>query len=434
MMRLMADLLLPHWRRLAVIASAMVVQVAMSLFAPWPLKVFLDSVVGSGAPPEWIRWLLPIVGGAGKVHIAAATGVVTVVIAAVTGVAFYTSNYVTESVGQRVANALRVRIFHRLQLFSLGFYDQNRVGTVLSTIMTDVQTAQNFASASTLNIVTDTVTIAGMVCWMFWLRWDFALIAVGVVPFLGVFVWHVNSLVRAATRDIRTRQSDLSSALQQGLEGIEVVQAFDRQDLQERHVLRASEDAVAAWLRARRASSLLSPIVGLAVALCTGLVLWRGGWLIASGAMTVGTLTVFLAYLAKFFQPIRELAVMSSSIATVAVGFERIKAILDADWVVPERASARDPRQLRGEIVFEHVAFGYDPDVPVLRDVNFRVEAGQTVGIVGSTGSGKSTIVSLVPRFRDSDAGRIQIDGVDICDYELHPMRQQIGFVLQDTV
>jgi ABC-type multidrug transport system fused ATPase/permease subunit len=380
MMRLMADLLRPHWRRVAVIASAMVVQVAMSLFVPWPLKVFLDSVVGVGAPPEWIQWLLPLLGGAGKVHVAAATGLVTVVIAAVTGVAFYVSNYVTESVGQRVANALRVRIFHRLQLFSLEFYDQNRVGTVLSTVMTDVQTAQNFASASMLNIITDTFTIVGMVCWMFWLRWDFVLIAVGVVPFLGILVWHVNSLIRAATQDIRTRQSDLSSALQQGLEGIEVVQAFDRQDLEERHVLRASEEAVAAWLRARRASSLLSPMVGLAVALCTGLVLWR-----------------------------RRL-------------------------VVPERASARDPRQLRGEIVFELVAFGYTPEVPVLRDVSFRVEAGQTVGIVGSAGSGKSTIVSLVPRFRDSDAGRIQIDGVNVCDYELHPMRQQIGFVLQDTV
>jgi len=116
------------------------------------------------------------------------------------------------------------------------------------------------------------------------------------------------------------------------------------------------------------------------------------------------------------------------------VGFERIRAILEADWVVPERPTARDPQPFAGEIAFEHVAFGYDAAVPVLRDISFTIEPGQTVGIVGPTGSGKSTIVSLVPRFRDTDSGTIKIDGVDICEYRLHPMRQQIGFVLQDTV
>jgi subfamily B ATP-binding cassette protein MsbA len=116
------------------------------------------------------------------------------------------------------------------------------------------------------------------------------------------------------------------------------------------------------------------------------------------------------------------------------VGFERIRAIIEADWVVPERPTATDPQQFRGEIVFEHVAFGYDAAAPVLRDISFTIAPGQTVGIVGPTGSGKSTIVSLVPRFRDTDSGTIKIDGVDICDYKLHPMRQQIGFVLQDTV
>jgi ABC-type multidrug transport system fused ATPase/permease subunit len=434
MMRLIAELLRPYRWSLAAILASMLVQTAMSLAAPWPLKVILDNVVGSHRPPEWINWLLPMLGSDSKTHIAAAAGIVTVFIAAVAGVAFYVSNYATESLGQKVANDLRVRIFHRLQLFSLGFYDQTRVGTILSTIMTDVQTIQSFASVSTLNIVTDTFTIVGMVFVMFWLRWDFALIAVAVTPFLAFFVWRVNSLIKSATREVRKRQSDLMATLQQGLEGIEVVQAFDRQDLEEQRMVRASEETVVAWIKARRVSSLLSPVVGLAVALCTGIVLWRGGSLILAGAMTAGTLTVFLAYLAKFFQPIRELAVMSNTIAAVSVGFERIRAIIEADWVVPERPTATDPQQFRGEIVFEHVAFGYDSAVPVLRDISFTIAPGQTVGIVGPTGSGKSTIVSLVPRFRDTDSGTIKIDGVNICDYKLHPMRQQIGFVLQDTV
>lgn len=434
MLRLIADLLRPYRGSIAIIAMSMAVQTAMSLAVPWPLKAILDNVVGNHPPPTWIAWFLPLLGGAGKGHIAAAAGLATVLIAVVTGLAFYVSNYATEMLGQRVANDLRVRTFHRLQLFSLGFFDQNRVGTLLSTIMTDVQTIQNFASVSTLNIVTDTVTIIGMVVVMLLLRMDFALIAIGVVPFLALFVWRVNAMIRTATRDVRTRQSELMSTLQQGLEGIEVVQAFDRQDVEEQQLVRASEETITAWLRARRVSAVLTPIVGLAVALCTGLVLWRGGLLIVSGAMTAGTLTVFLSYLAKFFQPIRELAVMSNTIAAVSVAFERVKAILDADYVVPERPDARMPPPFTGSITFDHVSFGYDVDVPVLRDITFRIDPGQTVGIVGPTGSGKSTIVSLLPRFRDTDSGAIQIDGVNICDYQLHPLRQQIGFVLQDTV
>ncbi|KAA0101056.1 ABC transporter ATP-binding protein [Mycolicibacterium sp. P1-18] len=434
MTRLIRDLLAPYRWRLAVILVAMFVQTLMGLAAPWPLKVVIDDVIGGHPPPAWIAWMVPMMGANTSIHLAAAAGVATVVIAAISGCAFYVANYVTESLGQWVANDLRVRIFHRLQLFSLGFFDHNRVGAVLSTIMTDVQTIQSFASVSTLNLVTDTFTIAGMVVVMFALRWDFALIALTVMPFLAVFVFRVNGLIKNATREVRQRQADLTSTLQQGLEGIEVVQAFDRQDLEEQHLIRASTDTVTAWLKARRVSSLLSPVVGLAVAVCTGVVLWRGSVLVLAGVTTVGTLTVFLAYLAKFFQPVRDVAVLTNSIAQVSVGFERIRSILEADYVVPERADAIAPPPFAGEIEFDHVAFGYDPDLPVLRDISFRILPGQMVGIVGPTGSGKSTVVSLIPRFRDTDGGTIRIDGVDVCRYELHPMRQQIGFVLQDTV
>ena len=191
---------------------------------------------------------------------------------------------------------------------------------------------------------------------------------------------------------------------------------------------------VTAWLKARSLSSLLSPVVGLAIAVSTGFVLWRGSLLILSGTMTVGALTVFLAYLAKFFQPVRDLAQMTNTFAQVAVGFERVLAVCDADMVIPEHPAPQDPPPFQGDITFEHVAFGYDPAVPVLRDVTFSVSPGQMVGIVGPTGSGKSTLVSLVPRFRDADAGRITIDGMDIRDYCLRKLRSQIGFVLQDTV
>jgi subfamily B ATP-binding cassette protein MsbA len=337
-------------------------------------------------------------------------------------------------VGQSVGNDLRVRLYHHLQELSLTYYDTNRVGTILSTLTTDVQTIQSFASTSTLNILTDAMTLVAMIVVMFALRWDFALIALAVAPFLILFLVRVNKAMKTAVKEVRTRQSDLLSTLQEGLQSMEVVQAYAREDYEEGRVRNVSRDTVTAWLKARRLSALLSPTVGVVLALCTGLVLWRGALLILAGTMTAGALTVFLAYMARFFQPVRSLSQMTNTIAQVSVGFQRVVAVCDADVVIPERPMPIDPPPFAGEITFENVSFGYDSATPVLCDISFTISRGQTIGIVGPTGSGKSTLVSLIPRFRDVDSGRIKIDGVDISDYALHGLRTQIGFVLQNTV
>jgi ABC-type multidrug transport system fused ATPase/permease subunit len=222
--------------------------------------------------------------------------------------------------------------------------------------------------------------------------------------------------------------------VQQGLESIRVVNAFGRQELEEAHLLQASQAAVQAALKARRVKSLLSPVVAVTVSLCTGFVLWRGALLVLTGAMTAGSLTVFLAYLVRFFKPVQDLAKMSGTIAQAAVGVERVRGILDIDLGIPERPDAREPGRFAGAIDFDRVAFAYDAAHPVLKGVSFSIPAGHFVGIVGSTGSGKSTVASLIPRFYDPTGGRILIDGVDVHDYKLQGLRDQIGFVLQDTV
>lgn len=357
-----------------------------------------------------------------------------VLIAVVSGIAFYVASYMTERVGQGIGNDLRVRLYHHLQELSLAFYDTNRVGTILSTLTTDVQTIQSFASTSVLNIFTDALTLVSMVIVMLLLRWDFALIALAVTPFLIYFLVHVNKAIKTATQDVRTKQSDLLATLQEGLQSIEVVQAYSREDYEDKQVEEVSKQTVAAWLKTRRVSALLSPIVSLIVAVCTGLVLWRGALLILAGTMTAGALTVFLSYMARFFQPVRALSQMTNTLAQVSVGFQRVTAVCDADNVIPERAKPTEPPPFKGQVTFENVSFGYDPEVPVLRDISFTIGAGQMVGVVGPTGSGKSTLVSLIPRFRNVGGGRILIDGGDIEDYTLHGLRTQIGFVLQNTV
>jgi ABC-type multidrug transport system fused ATPase/permease subunit len=432
-MRLVRELLRPYRGWLMIILVAMVVETAASLAAPWPLKVILDNVVGTHKVPEWLAPFRDLL-GEHKMALAALAGIATVLIAALGAIASYIDNYYTESVGQWVAHDLRMRVYDHLQHLSLGFYDSHQTGALLSTITDDIKTIQGFASSATLGILVDILTIFGMLGVMLWLEFDFALIAVGLTPFLLLFVARLNRAVKRATHEVRHHQSDIVAVVQQGLESIRVVNAFGRQQLEESRLYGVSQATVDAALKARRVKSLLSPVVTLVVALCTGFVLWRGTALVLADVMTVGALTVFLAYLAKFFKPVQDLAKMSNTLAQTAVAMERVQAILDTHAVVPERADAREPGGLQGAITFDHVGFGYDPAVPVLRDVNFSIAPGQLVGVVGATGGGKSTVVSLIPRFYDPITGRVLIDGVDLRDYKLQGLRSQIGFVLQDTV
>lgn len=434
-MRLIGDLLRPYRWLVAAVIALMLVQTAMSLAAPWPLKIVLDNVVGHHPMPRWMTdGLMAVFGAAGKMHIAALAGVMTVAIAALAGIATYLINYLTESVGQWVANDLRLRTYHHLQHLSLSYYDTHQVGPILSTITDDVETIQDFASESTTEIAVDAFTIVGMLSLMLWLDWDFALIAVAIAPFLLLFVARVKKAVKQATREVRRRQSDIVATVTEGLQSIRVVKAFDRSDMEEERLGSVSRQTVAAALKARRVKSLVSPTVALAVAACSGFVLWRGSSLILSGAMTAGSLTVFLAYLAKFFKPVQDLATMTNAIAAVSVSIERVSAILDTKNIVEEPADPVEPQTIEGELRFEDVSFSYDDETPILRGVSFTAKPGELIGLVGHTGSGKSTIVSLIPRFYDPSAGSVKIDGVDVRDYRVQGIRNHIGFVLQDTV
>ncbi len=434
MLPFVLKLVRPYHRWLLIVFAAMMVEIAMSLAAPWPLKIVLDDALGNHHLPEWAAWAHDLGLDRNTLGVAMFAGLATLIIAAVSAIATYIDNYYTTSIGQWVANDLRIRIYSHLHHLSLGYYDGAKTGTLMSTITNDVSTVQSFASSSTLDIIVDLVTIVFMLGLMFWLDWDFTLIAVGVAPFLLMFVLRFKKAVKVVTREVRVRQSEIVAVVQEGLGSIRAVQAFGRQDLEVRHMEDASRATVTAALKARQVKSLLSPAVGLVVAACTAIVLWKGTALIIAGTMTAGALTVYLAYLTKFFKPVKDLAAMTSTIAQTTVALERIQTILSADDIIPERRGARVLPTVRGEITFEHVAFGYRGQPPVLTDVNFTIQPGQVVGIVGPTGSGKSTVVSLVPRFYDPTGGRVLIDGVDIASCTVGSLREQVGFVLQETV
>ncbi|HMS32760.1 MAG TPA: ABC transporter ATP-binding protein [Ignavibacteria bacterium] len=431
---LVRELVRPYRKWLIIVFSAMLLETAASLAAPWPLKIILDNVVGKHQLPEYLTWLRDLSFTEQTQSLAAVAALMVVIIAVIGAIAGYIDNYYTESVAQYVANDLRLRVYQHLQKLSLQYFDSHKIGNMLSTITTDVATIQSFASTALLSILVDSLTIIGMLGLMFYLNWDFALVAVGITPILLLFVSRFKTAVKKATHEVRIHQSDIVSVLQQGLESVRSVKAFGREDMEVGRLKDVSMETVQAALKARRVKSMLSPIVAVTVSICTGFVLWRGAGLILADAMTIGALTVFLSYLSKFFKPVQDFAKMTNVIAQAAVGLERVQSILDTDEIIPQKPDAIEPEKLKGEIVFEHVAFSYEPDEPVLKDINLIIKPGQRIGVCGQTGGGKSTLLSLIPRFYDPTAGIVKIDGINTADYSLIGLRNQIGFVLQDTV
>ena len=435
MFRLIRQLLRPYRGKLLIVLGAMLIETAMSLASPWPLKIIIDNVVGNHKLPHLLDEIVrPMLDKGNKLQVAGLAAMAFVVIALFGALASYIDNYYTESVGQWVAHDLRMRTYQHLQRLSLGYYNTHQTGTLLSTITTDIQTIQGFASSSTLDILIDMLTIVSMLGLMFWLNWDFTLVALAATPFLLFFIGRFKKAVKKATHQVRKEQAEIVAVVQQGLESMQVIEAFGRQDMEQEALAVVSQATVSAALKARKVKSLLSPIVTIATAFITAIVLWRGAALILRDVMTIGALTVYLSYLSKFFKPVKDLATTTNAIAQAAVGVERVQAILETDTILPERSDAFEPRFLKGDIAFDHVGFGYSADNPVLKDVCFKIDPGQLVGIVGPTGSGKSTVVSLIPRFYDPQKGSVKIDGRDVRDYKVNPLREQIGYVLQDTV
>jgi ABC-type multidrug transport system fused ATPase/permease subunit len=423
----------PYRKWVFIILIAMLVEALMSVATPWPLKIIIDDVVTRGVLPHWLHWTDFLNPSNSKFIMSALVAFGFVIINTIGSLAGYVNSYFNENVAQHVANDLRRKIYHHLQHLSLSYYDTHQTGKLLSTITSDVSTIQDFASSTILTILVDAMTICGMLILMFYLDTGFTLAAVAVMPFLLFFVVRFKKTMKNATREVRKDQSNMFIAMQQGLESIRSVNAFGRQEFEEDKLKLLSQETMSAALKARRVKSLLSPVVTITVSLCIGLVLWRGTDLIFLHLMTIGSLTVFIWYMNKFFSPVQDLAKMTSAIAQATVALERIQAILETEPIITF-SEGRDPGKLKGDILFENVSFSYNPESLILNKINISIRCGERVGICGPTGGGKTTIASLIARFYDPTGGRVLIDGSDIKEFRLDGLRGQIGFVLQDTV
>jgi ATP-binding cassette subfamily B protein len=425
-------LLRPYWKIGVVALVAMLFESGADLLEPWPLKVVLDYVIGGKAPPAWLAgWTIDL---HSRLSLLKAATVAVMGIALVGAVSTYAEKYASATIGKRVGYDLRHALYHHVQRLSLAFYDTRQTGDLLVRLTADIDAIEDFITSAVLGIVVDVVTLTGMLAVMLYLDWRFSLIGLAIAPLLFVVVFRFMRRIKSASREVRSKASDLASVVQESLSSARLVKAFAREEFEEGRLDRQSLASVDAALRARSVKAWLVPSVDLVIAAGTCLALYFGVYFVLSGHITPGGLVVYVLYLGKMYKPIKDLSKTADTVSKAAVAFERVGELLSIDDQVKERPGAKQAPRFSGRIAFDGVTFGYTTGRPVLRDINFTVEPGQRVALVGETGSGKSTLLGLIARLYDVNNGSIRVDGDDVRSYTLGSLREQVSFVLQDAV
>src|SRR5437667_804594 len=427
------DLLYPHWPTLTFALIAVIGESITDLLEPWPLKIVFDYVFGSKRMPDWLAGIVSWI-GVDKFSVLNFAVLSVRVIAIVGAVSSYFEKYLTTSVGQWVMHDLRRVLYSHIQRLSLSFHDHKRTGDLISRVTTDIDAVQSLISNVLLGLVVNVLTLVGMMLVMLYLNWAFTLIALMVAPGLFLVVYHYTHRIKRASRAMRRKDGEFVSVLEEVLSSIRVLKAFAREDYEQQRFERESRESVEKALRARNFKAKLPPLVEIILAAGTCLVLWYGARLVLSGALTSGELLVFLLYLGKMYKPMRELSKMTDTISKADVGWERIREVLENETQIRDLPGAKRAPRFKGKIEFDHVKFAYNGNQPVLDDVSLRIEPGQLVALVGPTGAGKTTIVSLLPRFYEISSGQIRIDRTDIRRLKQKSLREQISFVLQETL
>jgi subfamily B ATP-binding cassette protein MsbA len=316
----------------------------------------------------------------------------------------------------------------------LAYHDKSQTGNLISVVTSDIDTIQSFITSTLTDTILDILTLAGMLAVMTYIDWRFTLIALSVAPFLLIFVYKYSSRIKKASRAVRKKESEIVSRTQEVFSSIRVVKAFAREKYEKRRFKEVSLETVELALRARALKAGLSPGIRVMTAFGTALMMWYGARLVLGGTLQPGTLVLFLAYLGKLYSPIRSLSKLPDTFSKPAIAFERIQEVMDVEVKDPDREKPHKAPDFQGRIEFENVSFGYTPDRLILKDVSFTIEPGQIAAFVGPTGAGKTTIISLIPRFYEATSGTIRIDGEDVRGFKLKSLRRQLGFVLQETL
>ena len=348
----------------------------------------------------------------------------------------FTNAYLTQWIGQHAIYDVRVRVYRHIQSQALRFFDRTPIGRLITRTTSDVEALSDVLSAGVVVIMGDLFRLIFITAFMFSLDWVLAVVSLCVMPLMLWVTFWFKRKVRGQYRETRKQVARLNAFLQEHVTGMSIVQLFGREPEEMRRFRAINDQHRGAQIKTVFYYALFWPAVDIIASTAIGLVLWTGGVRALAGGLTVGVLIAFVQYARQFFEPIRNLSDQFNTLQGAMAGAERIFGVLDRDHALVEPSGSAPPDRLEGHIEFQNVWFAYDDESEpnwVLRDVSFKIAPGQNVAIVGATGSGKTTIISLLMRFYDIQKGRILLDGKDIRSYRLKYLRWRIGLVLQDV-
>ena len=419
--------------RLYIAAVCTVGVSAMELLKPWPLKLILDHVIlDKPLPRSW--HFLHGVAAAGRTGLLVDSAAAMVLIALCGGLFSYFQIFITSSIGYKMVYALRRELFAHLQRLSLSFHNRSRSGDLMTKIAGDTNTLKDVFADSIMKFASYSLTVMGMLAIMVALNWKIGAIAFATLPFLCFSLFHLFRKTKASVKAQKKQEGRVNSRMTEVLSAIPLVQAFARERYEEELFDAVTAETVLESIRVARLEAAATRSSEIITAVGTAAAVLFGATQVLSGRMLPGELVLVVGYLTNMYKPIRSLAKLSTDLSKAMASAERISDVLDIEPEIQDPPHAIEAQRLKGEIVFEGVSFDYGDGKDVLRQVSFAGSPGQRVALVGASGAGKSTIVSLILRLYEPQEGRILIDGVDIRQYRRESLRRQIGLVLQQSI
>jgi ATP-binding cassette subfamily B protein/subfamily B ATP-binding cassette protein MsbA len=403
------------------------------LLIPWPFKIIFDYVLLGRPLPPSLLFLEPLL-QSGEFFSLAVFSAAVLLIAFLKGGFSYSQVYNTARIGCQLVYTLRGELFSHLQRLSLSFHYRARSGELLTKITSDTNTLKDVFADSALVFLSHVLTVIGMFAIMFSISWKLSLIALSTFPLLFYTLSYLYGEIKVSAKEQRKQEGKIASRIAQVLTSLPLVQSFGRERYEEEQFQKESAQTLEESIRTARLGAAGSRMVEIVSAVGTGGVVLYGSIQVLHHQITPGDVLIFLSYLTNMYKPIRDIAKLSTKFSKAMVSAGRINDILKIEPEIVDGPDAIEVSDLKGEIVFQNVSFDYGSGRDVLKEVSFRISPGQKVGLVGASGAGKSTIVSLILRLHDPHQGAVFIDGVDVRRYQRESLRRRIGIVLQDSV
>ena len=424
----------PYWLHIAGVFLVSLLSTPLALLTPLALKIAVDSVIGSHPLPGFLDALLPSFATESDRALLVFAAVLFVAVALLSQLQQLGSNLLRTYTGERLVLGFRSRIFRHAQRLSLSYHDSKGTADSTYRIQYDAPAMQQIAVDGFIPLATSGITLAAMIIITARMDWQLALVALAISPVLVGLIRVYRQRLRNQSREVRRLETSALSVVQEVLTAIRVVRAFGQESREEKRFVDQSTDGMRARLRLAVGEGGFGVVVNMTTSIGTATILLIGVLHVQSGVLTLGELLLIMSYIVQLYEPLRTIGRQSVTLQRSLASAERAFALLDEDPDVIERPNSSQINRARGELAFRNVSFAYDDDRPVLHDVSFDIRAGTRLGIAGTTGSGKTTLVNLLNRFYDPTSGQIVLDGVDLRDYKLADLRDQFTVVLQEPV